>query len=208
MKISILTPALTFIAVGSGIIVLMGYFIDLQPLQNLSLVFLNWAMILGAVALGVGVLNLARIHLQKLSSKSTERPYSIVLLVSMALTFLIVIIFGQTSPISLWIFDYVLVPIESSLVALLVILLIYALVRIFNRGVTVNNLVFALTTVFILSVTAILAWIDLPLIGELRDWIIQVWSLGAARAILIGIALGAVAAGLRILVGSDRPYEG
>ena len=165
-------------------------------------------MILGAVALGVGVLNLARVHIQKLRRKSSGSPYSILLLASMGLTFLIVIVFGQTSPASLWVFNYVLVPVEASLVAILVILLIYALVKMFYRGVTIHILVFSLTVVFILAVTAMLAWVDLPLIGELRDWIREVWSLGAARALLIGVALGAVAAGLRILVGADRPYEG
>jgi hypothetical protein len=48
----------------------------------------------------------------------------------------------------------------------------------------------------------------LPLVGNLRTWIVQVPSVGGARGILLGVALGTIATGLRILMGSDRPYGG
>jgi hypothetical protein len=50
--------------------------------------------------------------------------------------------------------------------------------------------------------------VNLPLIGEIRSWIVSVPALGGARGILLGIALGTIATGLRILMGSDRPYGG
>jgi len=77
----------------------------------------------------------------------------------------------------------------------------------FYRGVSLFSLVFALTAFATLAVTAVLFWFNIPWIGELRDWFSQVWSLGAMRAILIGVALGAITTGLRVLIGSDRPYE-
>jgi hypothetical protein len=33
-------------------------------------------------------------------------------------------------------------------------------------------------------------------------------SLGALRGLLIGVALGTITTGLRILIGADRPYGG
>ncbi len=42
--------------------------------------------------------------------------------------------------------------------------------------------------------------------GELRAWWSQVWAAGAARGLLLGVALGATVTGLRVLLGSDRPY--
>jgi len=41
-----------------------------------------------------------------------------------------------------------------------------------------------------------------------RPWISQVWALGGARGILIGVGLGALLTGLRVLFGIDRPYGG
>jgi hypothetical protein len=41
-----------------------------------------------------------------------------------------------------------------------------------------------------------------------RPWITQVLALGGARGILIGVALGTLTTGLRVLFGADRPYGG
>jgi hypothetical protein len=46
-------------------------------------------------------------------------------------------------------------------------------------------------------------WPDLPLV---KDWLLQVLGMAGLRGILLGVALGTVAAGLRLLLGQDRPY--
>jgi len=43
----------------------------------------------------------------------------------------------------------------------------------------------------------------LPII---KDWILDVPALAGARGVLLGVALGTVATGLRVLLGIDRPY--
>jgi hypothetical protein len=45
-----------------------------------------------------------------------------------------------------------------------------------------------------------------PLNDFIRPWIQQVLALGGARGILIGVALGTLTTGLRVLFGADRPY--
>jgi len=44
--------------------------------------------------------------------------------------------------------------------------------------------------------------------GIVRPFIAQVLAAGGARGILIGVALGTLTTGLRVLLGSDRPYGG
>jgi hypothetical protein len=46
------------------------------------------------------------------------------------------------------------------------------------------------------------------LLGQVRNWLAQVWAAGGARGILMGVALGAVVTGLRVLLAADRPYGG
>ncbi len=43
----------------------------------------------------------------------------------------------------------------------------------------------------------------LPII---KDWILDVPALSGARGVLLGVALGTAATGLRVLLGIDRPY--
>ena len=62
MKLSLSTALLGGIAIVSGVIVLLGYFIDLPGLRDIRLLLVDWAVILAAVALLVGVLNLVTVH--------------------------------------------------------------------------------------------------------------------------------------------------
>ena len=169
--------------------------------------FLHWFVILAATALGIGAIFLLRVHWNKIRSGSQSRLNSGVLVICLVFTAAITLIYGSTSNWSVWLLDHVILPVETSLVALLAVFLVYTLGRMFYGGFSIFNLAFAFTAFATLAVSAVLFWFKIPWIGELRDWISQVWSLGAMRAILIGVALGAITTGLRVLLGADRPYE-
>ena len=207
MKFRLQTPAFAVIAILSGVIVLLGFFVNLPLISYLSEIFQQWAVTLTAIALAVGVLNLLRLHIQKIRKKNAESPGSLLLVGAFLATFVVALMFGLTSQPTMWIFKHILYPVETSLLATLAVLLLFALGRMFSHGLSAFNLAFTLTVIFMLGITALLAWVEVPVIGELRDWVSQVLSLGGARAVLIGVALGAVASGLRVLMGADRPYE-
>lgn len=202
------TPAFALIAIVVGATVLLGYFIQIPLLQELRTTILSWALILTSVVLLVGILNLLLVHLRKIRTEEKNSLYSLFLVIALLVTFVIALVFGPASPWSVWIFDYVLLPVETSLIALLAVMLVYALARMFWRGVTLFNLIFAAIVLFMLAVPALLSWMSFPLLSILHAWITQVWALAGARAILMGVALGIIATGLRILIGADRPYEG
>ena len=46
-----------------------------------------------------------------------------------------------------------------------------------------------------------------PFLPELKDWILDVPTLAGVRGILLGVALGALLAGIRLLLGVERPYS-
>jgi hypothetical protein len=209
VKISLRTSFLAGIAIVSGIIVLLGYFIDLPGLHDLRLLLVDWAVILAAVALLVGVLNLMRVHWTRFRSSQKGSANSLVLIISTLVTLIIVGAWGgPTTAGSMWIYNYILVPIETSLLALLAVVLIYAFARMFSRKITIPVVVFAGVALFVLVGAFSLPALDIPLLSDLRTWLTQVWALAGMRGILLGIALGTIATGLRILLGSDRPYGG
>lgn len=205
---SVRNPIYTAIAIGIGIVVLLGYFLQFDLLVNLRIVLLEWATVLVAVALLVGIVNLFIVHLQKSSADQSNRVNSITLITSLTITLLVAGWFGPTHPISLWIFNYIQIPVEASLMAILAVVLIYAGVRLLRRKPNLLSIVFIATAVIILLMTGPLFGIDIPGLAELRIWIGKVPAVAGARGILLGVSLGIVAAGLRILMGADRPYGG
>lgn len=209
MKNNLRGLILALIAFVSGAIVLLGYFIELPGLSDLRLMFVDWAVILAAVALLLGVLNLASVHWSRVRKSQKGAFHSLVLIVSMLTALAIIIAFGgPTSVWSMWIYDHILIPVETSLLALLSVILIYAFARLFHRPLTLPVLIFAGVVVFALIGVFSLSGLEIPLLRELRSWLTQVWALAGIRGILLGVALGTIATGLRVLLGSDRPYGG
>lgn len=209
MKSQLRTSILAFIAFASGAIVLTGYFLDLPGLRDLRLMFVDWAVTLAAVALLIGVLNLARVHWNRVRTSQKGSFHSLVLIVSLLVTLVVIILFGgPTTTWSMWIYNHILIPVETSLLALLAVILVYAFARMFHRGVSFPIVVFAVVAVFVLIGAFSLPGLELPGLRELRAWLTQVWALAGIRGILLGVALGIIATGLRIILGSDRPYGG
>jgi len=196
------------IVISVGLIVLSGYFLDLPMLKTLQIVFLRWAALLGAVALIVGVFNLFNVHLRKINTGQKGSPYSLVLIIALIATVLIVGLLGPTSFWSMWIFNYIHVPIESSLMAVLAVVMAFAGARLLGRRFNAFSIIFILTALLVLAGSISLSFVDFPVLAELRNWIDRVPTTAGARGILLGVALGTVATGFRLLMGADRPYGG
>jgi hypothetical protein len=208
VKINPKSYALASLAIAAGLIVLLGYFIQLPVLVSFREVLLEWAVILTGIALLVGIVNLGRVHWNKVKTAQSGSVYSIILLVSLVLTLLIAGYFGPTTEPSLWIFKYVQLPIETSLMALLAIILAYAAARLFYKRLNIFTLIFVATALLVILGSISFPLLDLALFRLMRAWVDQVLATAGARGILLGIGLGIVATGLRILMGADRPYGG
>ncbi len=202
-------PLSAIIAIVAGVLILLGYFIPVEPLLSLRGLLVQWAVILTAFGLLVGVINLAKAHWLKVRTRQPGSGYSVLLLLSLLLAFVVVVFFGPTGGPSMWIFNYLQVPVESSLAALLAIVLAYACVRLLSRRPTVISIVFVITVLLVLLGTApMFISTEVPQLSQLRSWIVQVPAVAGARGILLGVTLGMIATGIRILMGVDRPYSG
>ena len=65
-----------------------------------------------------------------------------------------------------------------------------------------------MTAAFVILGTASLPFGAIPLVSDFSRWVTEVLALGGARGILIGVSLGILTTGLRVLFGTDRPYGG
>jgi len=204
MKSNPFVYLLVAIAIASGATVLVGYFFP--SLAEIKGEMLDWAVIFTAVLLLIGVVSLVRTHWRKTMQDHNDRVYSLVLIISFILTLLVTVPSGPTSKWSMWLYNNLIIPIESSLLGILAVFLIYACARLFNQRMSIYTLVFIGTVLL-----AMLGWVTIPGVElegfkDFRDWLLSVWAVAGVRGILLGVGLGTVATGLRVLIGADRPY--
>jgi hypothetical protein len=60
----------------------------------------------------------------------------------------------------------------------------------------------------IFAITLLVTLLTINPIFGIQTTITRVLASAGARGILLGVGLGTIATGLRILIGSDRPYGG
>ncbi len=212
MKINLKSPVSTAVAIGVGIIVLAGYFIP--SFINIRFILLRAGLVLAAVALLVGIINLITVHIKKLVADSENSGYSLILVIALLATLIIGIIdmvqtylvgkpnFQMTS----WIFTNIQLPIETSLLAVTAVSLTYAAASILRKRMDLFSIVFFFVVLLVLLGSFSIPPATLPFLHVIRDWILRVPALGGARGLLLGIALGTITTGIRVLMGTDRPY--
>jgi cytochrome bd-type quinol oxidase subunit 2 len=195
------------IAIAAGILILGGYFFP--ALADIQTLLLNWAIILAGMAALVGIFNLISVHTDKVRRREKGSTYSAILVIALVATFIFGLILRPDNSTMEILMNGIIVPVEASLMGLLTIWLIYAAIRLLRRRANVMTIVFLVTAALLILGSATLPFGNIPLLGTLvRPWITQVLALGGARGILIGVALGTLTTGLRVLFGADRPYGG
>ena len=199
----------TAVAIAVGILILIVGFTSYPSLETVGTYLVDTAVIIAAFALFLGVVNVLRVHSRKIQ-KSSERLYSFALVAAM----LIVLVVGlpalpgrpsgPSQPIVQWIFENIQAPIQASLSALLVFLVVTAAYRL----LMVRNAESVVMLVVVLLVLLGQVTLGLvPVLPEVKDWILDVPTLAGVRGILLGVALGALLAGIRLLLGVERPYS-
>ena len=197
------------VAIAVGVLVLLGYFVPVESLLRVRLLLVEWAIIIAAVAVLVGVFNLLGVHWNKIRTRQKGGGYSILLIVSLFASAVIGIAVGTESPTLQFFLNTIIVPAEAALMAILAVTLVYASARLLRHRADLMSFIFLGVAVVILLAAAPLPFGKIPFLSDLiLPWLTQVFAAAGARGILIGVALGALTTGLRVLFGIDRPYGG
>lgn len=203
-------PFAAAIAIAVGLVILAGYFAPMP--ESLSLVratLLGWAVMLAAVAGLVGIINLTATHWRKATRAKTRDPYSLLVILGFVGTIAAGIWFKPGSPEFRQVVLSIQAPVETSLMAMLAVSLAYACLRLLQKRRGAMGMIFFVSViVFLLLGSGLSAALqNLPGIGDLV-MVINRLPLAGARGILLGVALGSLMTGIRILMGADRPYSG
>ena len=97
----------------------------------------------------------------------------------------------------------------TTLMALLAVSLAYSCLRLLQKRQGVMAIVFLISTlVFLVLLSGYMPMSsDLPIVSSTLGFMNRL-PMAGARGILLGVALGSLTTGLRILLGADRPYSG
>jgi hypothetical protein len=213
----------TALAVAFGLITLLAFLLPpAAGLDSLRAILISWASVLAAFALLAGFFNVIGVHLVRITTQRRNWPYSIALLLGVAVT-LFAAAFDAVSvrrldpagPLTRWLFDNVIVQLEIAVAALIPFFLAHAAYRALRGSAAPGTrrpvwamllFLFAALVVLVRTVSFISDETALAVQG-LFARLVDSAALGGTRGLLIGLALGTVAAGLRILAAADRPYS-
>jgi len=201
--VSLFTIILT---IAVGVVVLAHQFISAPILDSVAGTLVSWAAIVAAFAVLLGLFNVLAVHIQRLFRRDGSGWNSAVILVTAFLVLLLVLPSGGISPESAWIFRYLYQPLEASFLALLVFFIATAAFRAL-RARTWETSLLVLAALIVLTGSAPIANLVSPQLPALKDWVMSVPTVAGVRGILLGVALGVIATGLRLLTGIDRPYS-
>ncbi|MBW2368541.1 MAG: hypothetical protein JRH15_11725 [Deltaproteobacteria bacterium] len=216
----------------SGLVLIVAYFIP--AIQKWGEVVSIWFDILAGIAIVLGIGNLLKHHLRKISDRNAGWGYSAVILASLLITLFVGLLkIGVTpNPMypgypwsgaynaqgsgALWIYNAVLNPITGTMYGMLAFYIASAAFRAF-RAKNLEAIVLLGTAFIVLlgrTVAGVFltAWMPdyLPALRleNLTTYIMTLFNTAGNRAIMIGVALGVASASLRVLVGIDRSYLG
>jgi hypothetical protein len=209
---------LTVVTLSVGLIVLLSFIIDNQALLLLRNVLVEWTVIVVAFALLLGVLNVLRVHGQRIQ-RGQGTIYSLVLIVSVLAVFIPGILSpgslpddiqgfaGPTGSVVGFIYQYVQRPLQATLFSLMAFFVATAAWRAFRLRSAASWVMFVAALFVLLGSIRLAVGSQWSLLTETRNWILSVPAMAGARGILLGIVLGTIVAGARLLLGIDRPYS-
>lgn len=193
----------TALAIGVGLVVLLDFFFTLPLLDLIGIEFRDWTIILTGFAVLLGLANLVQVHVSRILRRSEPNTgYSVLVLITAAMVFLIGLFFGLPSVQMNWLFNNMYLPLQGAFFALVAFFLATAAYRALRARSIETTLMLVAALIVFLGQTPLL-----NALTQLKEWILNVPSTAGARGILLGVALGTIATGLRLIVGLDRPYS-
>jgi hypothetical protein len=197
---------ISLVALLVGLVVLAGYFFPFQLSSVLPLIIEAALLLVGAAGL-IGIGYLVRMHTLKLVRKKRGRLFSIIFLIA----FLIALVAGLALPPGNAFYRNLIlgvqVPVEAGLLSVLAVMLLVASLKLIRtRGWTPLSIGFLSSA--LLSFIFDLGFLQAEpgtLSAELLSFLERLPWIGA-RGILLGMALGGLIVGLRVLLMIDRPY--
>lgn len=173
-------------------------------LASISTELNNWAVIIGAFALGLGAYSLVMRHSRIIMRRETMWPYSATLLVTMMVFIIVGLTSGSITSFTYnWIYTAIIQPISSTLYGMNAFFIASASYRAFKAR-SLEALLLLVAAIFLMLMNAPIGGVIHPILPRIGKTIWDFVGATGMRAILIGIGIGTLALGLRIMIGQEK----
>ncbi len=200
-------PLLSLLIVGVvGVLVLLDVLIDHPLLNGFGLLLTDYAVIIAAFALILGVIHLIRVHARRIRERGNGWQYSLFLLMVTLFFTVVGLIEGPNGTLTQWSVTTLLLPLQAAFFSLLAFFLVSVLYRS-ARTRSFEALLMVLTAVLVVVAGTPLGATFLPWLDTLRLWVMDSVATAGARALLLGIGLGTVITAFRFVADGRRLFK-
>jgi hypothetical protein len=197
--------AITFIV---GFIVILANFLApawfVQTNKDLN----TWFQTVTALFCGLGVVNLCRINVRKVTEKREGWIFSLIMFISMFGFMIIAFAVGQNHALYKNLYNNTIVPLNATMYSTLVFYIASAAYRAFRVRSLEATMLLVAAAIVMLGRAPIGEAVLGPWIAEWSRWILAVPNTAGMRGIQLGATLGGIALGLRVLIGVERAHFG
>lgn len=201
----------TAVAISAGMLVLLGAVLPVDPLPAIRILLIDWAVFLGAFAFILAYLQLIRVHLTRLGRGSKGKSFSLFVVLSALGAFIVVLWQGPTGAVSQALLNGFLAPGQSALLALTAVTLLLGGMEMLRVRRSVVTLLFMAIVIIMLLGSIPLTIVPyqgaMGVMVGLADWLQRVPALAGMRGLAMGVALGVLLTGLRVILGVTRPHS-
>ncbi|UCG54989.1 MAG: hypothetical protein JSV32_01880 [Dehalococcoidia bacterium] len=194
------------IAAITGLIMVFSYFINLNVLSSTGDTLTSWNVIVFGISSWLGAAVLYRLHINRIIKRvKGQWPFSVVLVGSMTIYIVIGVLGSPTHPIFSTMYNTINIPLGSAMSSLLAFFILSAAYRSL-RGKSPEGIVMLIVAVLVMFGNITLGSAVSPTFPLIKDWILNVPSKAAGRALIIAVAVGTIAMGLRTIFGLERGW--
>lgn len=176
------------------------YYLFTEATRNFASFLQDWRVVIGAIATGVGLINLVKITLLRYSKKEPYWYFDFWALIVLVGVVIIGLMGGiGTSPEFGWFTEWVYQPLLASIRSMVFFNITYAFYRTFRIRNMESLILFLFATITVAGNAPIMANY-FPWVVTLRDWTMNFPVGAGSRAFSIIIAIGIVAFAIRVFL--------
>ena len=189
-------------------VVMADYFLKIPETGPIVKDLQNWGIILTAFTLGFGGVNLFYLHTRHISRRTPGQwPFSIWLLLMIVVFAVAGVTLGPTSGGYSWLYNASYFALSATVYSSLGFYMTTGCYRALRARNVEAALLLVVGAIALLKNAPAIA-VGVPIIIPMEAWVSAIPTTSAQRGIMIGASLGAIALGLRTMIGRETGFLG